>query len=83
MGLKRIRLEILPVTIGFPFGLTVFFPANMPLLSKVVYQVLEPIDIAARFGKNPDLHRVDAHVRSVMQTALDRLGRQRRSPVLG
>lgn len=83
LGLKRIRMEILPVTIGFPFGLTVFFPANMPFPSKIVYQVLEPIDIAARFGKDPDVAEVDAHVRSVMQTALDKLGRERRFPVLG
>jgi 1-acyl-sn-glycerol-3-phosphate acyltransferase len=83
LGLERFRIEILPVTIGFPFGLTVFFPANMPLPAKIVYQVLEPIDIAARFGKNADVDEVDNHVRSVMQTALDRLGRQRRFPVLG
>jgi len=60
-----------------------FFPANMPLPAKVVCQVLEPIDIVARFGSNPDVHEVDAHVRSVMQIALDRLGRRRRFPVLG
>jgi len=83
LGLKRIRIEILPVTIGFPFGLTVFFPANMPLPAKLVYHVLEPIDVVATFGKDPDVAEVDAHVRSVMQTALDQLGRQRRFPVLG
>jgi len=83
LGLKRMRLEILPVTIGLPFGLTVFFPANMPLPAKVVYQLLEPIDITARFGKDADIHEVDTYVRSVMQTALDRLGRERRFPILG
>ena len=83
LGLKRFRIEILPVTIGLPFGLTVFFPANLPLPTKIVYQVLEPIDIAARFGENADIHEVDAHVRTVMQSALDRLGRERRLPVLG
>ncbi len=83
LGLKRIRTEILPVTIGFPFGVTVFFPANLPLPAKIVHQLLEPIDIAARFGKDADVHEVDTYVRSVMQTALDRLGRQRRFPILG
>jgi 1-acyl-sn-glycerol-3-phosphate acyltransferase len=83
LGLRRFRVEILPVTIGIPFGLTVFFPANMPLPAKIVYQVLEPIDIVAQFGENPDVHEVDAHVRSVMQTALDRLGRRRRFPIVG
>jgi 1-acyl-sn-glycerol-3-phosphate acyltransferase len=83
LGLKRIRMEILPVTIGLPFGVTTLFPANMPLPAKLVYQILEPIDIAARFGKNADVDEVDNYVRSVMQTALDRLGRQRRFPVVG
>jgi hypothetical protein len=39
--------------------------------------------IVARFGTNPDVDEVDAHVRSVRQTALDRLARQHRLPVLG
>ena len=83
LGLKRFRIEILPLTIGLPFGLTLFFPANMPLPAKIVYQVLEPIDIAARFGEDADVDEVDAYVRSVMQTALDRLGRERRFPIVG
>ena len=81
--LPRLRAEIMPLTIGFPFGMSVFFPANFPLPTKIIYQVLEPIDIVAQFGEDPDVDEVDAHVRSVMQTALDRLGRQRRFPVLG
>jgi 1-acyl-sn-glycerol-3-phosphate acyltransferase len=83
LGFKRFRMDILPLTIGIPFGLTVLFPANMPLPAKVVCQVLEPIDIVARFGNKPDVQEVDAHVRAQMQTALDRLGRRRRFPVLG
>jgi hypothetical protein len=63
--------------------MTVFFPANMPLPAKIVYQVLQPIDIAARFGEDPDVDEVDAYVRSVMQRALDELGHERRLPVLG
>jgi 1-acyl-sn-glycerol-3-phosphate acyltransferase len=65
LGLKRIRMEILPVTVGIPFGLTVFFPANLPLPSKIVYQVLEPIDIVARFGKNADVRQASAVARPI------------------
>ena len=83
LGLSRLRVDILPVSIGFPFGLSVFYPPNLPLPAKIVTQVLKPIDIIAQFGKNPDTEEVDAHVRSVMQSALDRLARQRRFPVLG
>jgi hypothetical protein len=45
--------------------------------------MLEPIDIVAEFGSDPDVAAVDAYVRSVMQTALDGLARQRRWPILG
>jgi hypothetical protein len=83
LGLGRLRSDILPLTIGFPFGLSMLVPINLPLPTKIVTQVLEPIDLFARFGENPDAEKVDAHVRSVMQTALDRLARQRRLPVLG
>src|SRR6185312_2860844 len=84
LGLNRLlRTEILPVSVGFPFGLSVFLPPNLPLPSKVVTQVLEPIDVVGRFGVEPDVNAVDAHVRSVMQTALDRLAEERRFPVLG
>jgi 1-acyl-sn-glycerol-3-phosphate acyltransferase len=83
LGLKRLRSDILPLTFGFPFGLSMLVPINMPLPTKIVTQVLEPIDIFARFGDEPDIDEVDAHVRSVMQRGLHRLARKRRLPVLG
>jgi 1-acyl-sn-glycerol-3-phosphate acyltransferase len=83
LGLSRWRADILPVTLGFPFGLTVIMPPNLPLPTKIVTDILEPIDAIARFGNEPRVADVDAHVRSVMQTALDRLARERRFPVLG
>ena len=83
LGQKVFRSDILPVTFGFPFGFSVLFPVNMPLPTKIVDQVLRPIDIAAEFGEDPDVDEVDAHVRSVMQDALNQLARKRRLPVLG
>lgn len=83
LGLGRLRVRILPVSIGFPFGLSVFVPPNVPLPAKIVTQVLQPIDIVRQFGENPDVDAVDEHVRSVMQAALDDLVRQRRFPFLG
>ena len=83
LGLKRARMEILPISIGFPFGLSAIFPPNVPLPSKIVTRVLKPIDIAAQFGDDPDVDEVDFHVRGVMQAALDELARERRFPVLG
>ena len=84
LGIKRLLgTQTLPITFGFPFGLNVVLPLNLPLPSKIVTQLLEPIDITDQFGDNPDVAEVDAHVRSVMQTALARLARERRFPVLG
>ena len=79
----RLRLKILPISIGFPFGVSVIMPPNVPLPTKIVTQVLEPIDIAAKFGPDPDVNEVDCYVRAVMQTALDSLAAERRFPILG
>ncbi|WP_445165415.1 lysophospholipid acyltransferase family protein [Mycolicibacterium sp. Dal123E01] len=83
LGLTKARMDILPVTVGVPFGLSVLLPPNLPLPAKIVTEVLEPIDIVAKFGPYPDIDEVDAHVRSVMSAALKRLARQRRLPILG
>jgi hypothetical protein len=55
----------------------------VPLPTKIVMQVLEPIDVRAEFGEQPDIDAVDAHVRRVMQKALDALATERRLPVIG
>jgi 1-acyl-sn-glycerol-3-phosphate acyltransferase len=84
LGLKRLlRSEILPLSFGFPFGLTTPIPPNLPLPAKIVTQVLEPIDIVKEFGKDPDIDQVDEHVRAVMQQGLDQLAAKRRFPILG
>lgn len=77
------RTKILPISFGFPFGLSAVVPLNLPLPTKIVMQALPPIDIVAEFGEDPDIDEVDAHVRHVMQTALDALARERKLPVLG
>jgi 1-acyl-sn-glycerol-3-phosphate acyltransferase len=82
LGLSRWRADILPVTMGFPFGLSVIVPPNLPLPTKIVAEVGEPID-PAEFGAPPSVTDIDARVRSVMQATLDRLARKRRFPVLG
>lgn len=83
LGLTKARMEILPISVGFPFGLSVIFPPNLPLPSKIVTRVLEPVDVTAKFGADPDIDEVDHHVRSVMQAALHDLARSRRFPIIG
>lgn len=80
---KRLRTKYFPVSFGFPFGLTMAFPPNLPLPTKIVTRVLDPIDIRAEFGDDPDIAEVDEVVRSRMQEALDELAAARRFPVLG
>jgi 1-acyl-sn-glycerol-3-phosphate acyltransferase len=80
---KLLRAKILPISIGFPFGLSAVIPVNLPLPTKIVTQVLDPIDITAQFGEDPDIDEVDDHVRHVMQRALDKLAKERRFPVIG
>jgi hypothetical protein len=48
-------------------------PPNLPLPTKIVTQVLKPIYVTRKFGKDPDVKEVDAYVRNVMQSALDEL----------
>jgi 1-acyl-sn-glycerol-3-phosphate acyltransferase len=83
LGLTKARMDILPISVGFPFGLSVIFPPNLPLPAKIVTEVLEPVDVTARDGNEPDVDEVDAHVRGVMEAALKRLADQRRFPILG
>jgi len=77
------RTEIVPLTFGLPFGFIAGPPVNLPLPTKIVMQVLDPIDIVAQFGADPDVHAVDRHVRQAMQRAMDALAADRRLPVLG
>lgn len=88
LGLTRLerrlfRTDILPVSFGFPFGLSVLVPVNMPLPSKIVAEVLEPIDVVAQWEHHPDAGVIDGRVRRTMQAELERLARRRRFPIIG
>jgi 1-acyl-sn-glycerol-3-phosphate acyltransferase len=83
LGLSRWRSEILPITVGFPFGLSMIMPPNLPLPTKIVSEVLEPIDVVTQSDDTRAVTDIDAHVRSVMQAALDGLARERHFPILG
>jgi 1-acyl-sn-glycerol-3-phosphate acyltransferase len=80
---RAARTKVVPLSFGFPFGLSAVLPVNLPLPSKIVMQVLPPINIEAEFGEAPDIDAVDAKVRAVMQEALDELAEERRFPVVG
>ncbi|MGA9489812.1 MAG: glycerol acyltransferase, partial [Mycobacterium sp.] len=78
------RLATLPISFGFPWGLSVLgIPPNIPLPTKIITRVLEPVNVRAEFGDDPDPRVVDAHIRKLMQAALDEMARERRFPVVG
>lgn len=81
---RLLRLKVLPVAIGPPFGVTVLdLPGRLPLPSKITIRVLAPIDLRARLGPDPDLDEAYRLVTQTMQRSLTALGRDRRFPVVG
>jgi 1-acyl-sn-glycerol-3-phosphate acyltransferase len=85
LGLDRLmRLKVLPPVLGPPFGLTILdFPLRFPLPSKITIQTLEPIDLGAELGEDPDIDAGYELVTSAMQDALTRLEDERTLPVVG
>jgi 1-acyl-sn-glycerol-3-phosphate acyltransferase len=84
-GATRVmRLKTIPIVVGFPFGLSVGgFPPIVPLPAKVTMELLEPIDLHARYGADPDVDEIYRDLMSAMQNALSALQRARRWQVLG
>ncbi|GAB05444.1 glycerol acyltransferase [Gordonia amarae] len=80
---KLIRADSAPFILGFPFGLSLGASLNIPLPSKLVTRVLDPVHITDEFGADPDIDVVDAEIRKRMQQALDELAADRRFPILG
>ena len=81
---RLLRLKVLPVAIGPPFGVTVLdLPGRLPLPSKITIRVLDPIDLRARLGPDPDLDEGYRLVTQTMQRSLTALVHDRRFPVIG
>ena len=73
------RLKILPVSLALPWGLNVGdLLGHIPLPVKIKQEVLEPIDVEARFGD--DLDAAYDYVTSRMQETLTKLAAERRLP---
>jgi 1-acyl-sn-glycerol-3-phosphate acyltransferase len=85
LGLDRLlRLKVLPVSLALPWGLNVGdMLGHVPLPAKITIEVLDPIDVRARFGDAPDWDVAYDEVVGSMQEALNRLQAERRLPILG
>ena len=77
---RWLRTRVFPLTLGMPFGIS---PLNLPMPSKIVVQVLDPIDPPPPDADEATFAAIDKRVRAVMQRALNQLARERRLPVLG
>ena len=81
---RLLRIKVLPLVIGPPFGVTVLdLPGRIPLPSKITISALSPIDLRERLGPNPDAEEGYRLVTSTMQRSLTALGNSRRFPVIG
>jgi 1-acyl-sn-glycerol-3-phosphate acyltransferase len=80
---RTLRLKTVPIMLAPPFGLVVGIMPFLPFPSKVVIQMLEPIDLRETYGEDPDLDEIYDDVTARMQDVLDSLQRARRLPVLG
>ncbi len=84
LGLNRLRIHVMTIVAGPPFGLTVVLGVPMP--SAVTVEFLPPLDWS-RFGSDAagDGDAVDrcyGEITSVMQRALDRLAAERSHPIV-
>jgi 1-acyl-sn-glycerol-3-phosphate acyltransferase len=76
------RLQVLPVSLALPWGLNVGdFMGHIPLPAKIAIEVLDPIDVAARFPRDEDTDRAYEYVTLRMQEALTSLSAERLFPL--
>ncbi|HEV2786474.1 MAG TPA: hypothetical protein VGV67_08810, partial [Solirubrobacteraceae bacterium] len=81
---RTVRLKVLPISLALPWGLNVGdLAGHLPLPAKITIQVLEPIDLRAEFGDDPDLDGTYDAIVGRMQATLDDLAAERRLPLLG
>jgi 1-acyl-sn-glycerol-3-phosphate acyltransferase len=81
---RMFRLKVLPISLALPWGLNIGdMLGHLPLPAKITIDVLDPIDLRAEFGPEPDLNELYTEVLGRMQRALTALQAERRLPVLG
>lgn len=81
---RLLRIKVLPIQLGPPFGVTVMdLPFRLPLPTQVTIQVLPRIDLEERFGPGPDEDSVYGAITGEMQDALDVLAEERDLPLVG
>ena len=81
---QLLRLDVAPVQIGPPWGVTVLdLPGRVPLPAKITIEVLPVIDLHAEFGPDADADAAYDLVTERMQRVLERLAADRTLPLIG
>src|SRR5919108_396367 len=76
---KLLRLKTLPVNLSLPWILNIGdFLGHLPLPAKITVQVMEPIDLRERYGRNPDRLEIYDDITAMMQEQLTGLAAERR-----
>jgi 1-acyl-sn-glycerol-3-phosphate acyltransferase len=86
LQLHRLRVEVFPIVLGFPFGVTSIVVPFVPLPTQVTVEVLEPMEWS-RYGKaaaddDAIVQRCYREITTKMQRELDVLARQQPFAVL-
>ncbi|MBI2701235.1 MAG: glycerol acyltransferase [Mycobacterium sp.] len=79
---KLARVKSMPMTLSIPWGLSPLPLPHFPLPAKIRMQVLDPIDVRARFGDEPDWDQALAYVTSIMQVGLSKLASKTIVPMI-
>lgn len=85
---RMLRVSVIPITLGPPFGVQLPGIPAFPLPAKVTVELLEPRDWNERYGPEDaeDDAIVDAcydELTTAMQSAMDRMAAKRRYPIIG
>jgi 1-acyl-sn-glycerol-3-phosphate acyltransferase len=81
---RLLRLDVAPVQIGPPWGVTVLdIPGRVPLPAKITVSVLPAIALRRELGPDGDPEAGYDLVTGLMQRALDELARARAFPLIG
>jgi hypothetical protein len=85
LGLERLRIKVMPVVLGAPWGIAPVQLPTLPLPSKVTAQVCEPIDwseLGPEAADDPEtVRRCYEEVLGRMQASLDVLVEELPHPV--
>lgn len=81
---KLTRIKVLPIALAPPFGISLLdLPTRLPLPAKITVTVLPPIDLAKRFGPDPEHQDIYDEITGEMQDALSELQAERTLPIVG